>query len=191
MKGAFPMFCIAQNKEALVTDNMNWHDGDLNWDAMFIKLLKNWEVGSLQLFLDILYSSKVNQGEENRLVWTHARRGVFAVQAYHWILNAGPSMYFPWKRICKVKILSKVAFFSWTAAWGNTLTMGNLRQQNICIVNWCCMCKHSKIDHILLHCESVYDLWSIVLSFWHARGHAKKGGGTARMLVRELWKTLS
>ena len=62
MKGAFPMFCIAQNKEALVTDNMNWHDGDLNWDAMFIKLLKNWEVGSLQLFLDILYSSKVNQG---------------------------------------------------------------------------------------------------------------------------------
>ena len=77
------MFCIAQNKEALVTDNMNWHDGVLNWDAMFIKLLKNWEVGSLQLFLDILYSSKVNQGEENRLVWTHARRGVFAVQAYH------------------------------------------------------------------------------------------------------------
>lgn len=53
---------------------MNWHDGVINWDAMFFKLLNNWEVGSLQLFLGILYSSKVKSrggeqiGLDHRLI---------------------------------------------------------------------------------------------------------------------------
>jgi len=39
------------------------------------------------------------------------------------VLLSGSSNYFPWKSIWKAKISSKVAFFSWTTAWGHILTM--------------------------------------------------------------------
>jgi hypothetical protein len=73
-------------------------------------------------------------------------------------------MVFPWKSIWKVGAPPCVAFFVWTAAHGKILTIDNLRKRNICIVDWCCMCKHSgeSPNHLLLHHEMAQSLWSMV-----------------------------
>uniref|UniRef100_A0A2N9HJX6 Cux N-terminal domain-containing protein n=1 Tax=Fagus sylvatica TaxID=28930 RepID=A0A2N9HJX6_FAGSY len=41
---------------------------------------------------------------------------------------------------------------------------GQLRKRRICIVDWCCMCKHSgeSPNHLLLQCETAQSLWSMV-----------------------------
>ena len=55
------------------------------------------------------------------------RSGIFEVKSYYQILSMGHTPHFPWKSIWKVKIPLKVAFFARTAAWGQILTMENLR----------------------------------------------------------------
>jgi hypothetical protein len=36
------------------------------------------------------------------------------------------------------------------------------------VVEWCCMCKKSKesIDHLLIHCNEVRELWSFILNLF-------------------------
>ena len=53
-------------------------------------------------------------------------------------------MVFPWKSIWKAGAPPRVAFFVLTAAHGKILIMDNLCKRHICIVDWCCMCKHSE-----------------------------------------------
>ena len=36
------LFCIAQNKEALVADYMRWHFGVLVWDVLFTRAIHDW-----------------------------------------------------------------------------------------------------------------------------------------------------
>jgi hypothetical protein len=53
----------------------------------------------------------------------------------------------------------KVAFFGWTAASGNILSIGNLRRRGI-IVNRCSkrkICEES-VDRLLLHCDVANEL---------------------------------
>jgi hypothetical protein len=73
--------------------------------------------------------------------------------------------HLPWKNIWRVKAPTRVAFFVWSAALGKILTHDNLRKRNVMVIEWCCLCKKSGefIDHLLLHCEVVRDLWSYVL----------------------------
>ena len=62
------------------------------------------------------------------------------------------------------KIPSRVAFFSWIAALGKILTIDNLWNRHIVVLDWCYMCKRSgeSMDHLLLHCLIAYELWSMV-----------------------------
>uniref|UniRef100_A0A2N9I908 Reverse transcriptase domain-containing protein n=1 Tax=Fagus sylvatica TaxID=28930 RepID=A0A2N9I908_FAGSY len=93
-----------------------------------------------------------------------SRSGYFEVKSYYKILSLNTPLSFPWKSIWKVGVPPRVAFFVWTAAHGKILTMDNLRKRRICIVDWCCMCKHSgeSPNHLLLHCETAQSLWSMV-----------------------------
>jgi hypothetical protein len=45
------------------------------------------------------------------------------------------------------------------------LTHDNLHRRNIVMVEWCSMCKKSveSIDHLLLHCDVAWDIWSYFL----------------------------
>ena len=56
--------------------------------------------------------------------------------------------------------------------------MENLRERNICIIDWCCMCKHNgeTTEHLLLCCNYVYNLWSWVFCLF----------GVQRLLPRRV-----
>ena len=71
-----------------------------------------------------------------------------------------------WKGIWRVKAPRRVSFFFWCVAWNKILTGDNLRRlRGLDFVDWCIMCRHcgETVDHLLLHCELAYQLWSFVL----------------------------
>ena len=86
----------------------------------------------------------------------------------------------------------------WTAARGKILTMDNLRKQNICTVEWCCMCKVNRetMDHLLLHCDFVQSLWSLVFCLFRLQWVTPKRvddllacwkGGFGRYHSADIW----
>jgi hypothetical protein len=66
------LFCIARIKEAFVVDYLSWNAGVLYWDILFTRSVNDWELGMLQSFLGLLYST---------------RRGLFEVKSYYQALN--------------------------------------------------------------------------------------------------------
>jgi hypothetical protein len=105
-------------------------------------------------FFARLYSISIRHGEDDRLVWSLSKRGLFEVKSYNEVLNRKDDPSFPWKSIWRVKTPARVAFFVWTTTLGKILTHDNLRKMNVVVIEWCCMCKKSgePIEHMLLHC---------------------------------------
>ena len=97
----------------------------------------------------------------DRLYWDLNGSGKFDTRSfYHKIRNAAPSI-FPWKGIWKVKVPKRVAFFMWTAAHGQILTLDNLMLCGHPLANRCylCCCNAESVDHLLLFCPIAHSLW--------------------------------
>jgi hypothetical protein len=103
--------------------------------------------------------------EPDKLIWKLKRSGIFDTSSYYLVLRNPTAFAFPWKSIWRVKAPRRVSFFVWTAAWGRILTCDNLMKRGFVMAGWCCMCKHSgeSVDHLLLHCEVVREVWNFFL----------------------------
>ena len=107
----------------------------------------------------------VGGGVCDRLCWDLNGSGKFDARSfYHKIRNATHST-FPWKGIWKVKVPKRVAFFMWTAAHGQILTLNNLMLRGRPMVNRCylCCCDAESVDHLLLSCLITHSLWMHML----------------------------
>jgi hypothetical protein len=137
------MFSIVRNKDAIVVDNLAVHNGVIQWNVLFTKQIQDWEIEMVPSFFEQLSSILVRHGEGDRLVWNPSKRGFFEVRSYYEVLirKNGPS--FPWKSIWRVKAPTRVAFFVWSAAFGEILTHDNLHKRNVVVIEWCCMCKNN------------------------------------------------
>jgi hypothetical protein len=51
-------------------------------------------------------------------------------------------------------------------ALGNILTLDNFKKMHVISVDRCCMCKRNGelVDHLLLHCDVAYPLWSALFA---------------------------
>ena len=80
------------------------------------------------------------------------------------IRNAAPST-FPWKGIWKVKVSKRVAFFMWTAAHGQILTLDDIMLRGRPLANLCCLCCNNaeSVDHLLLFCLIAHSLWMYMI----------------------------
>lgn len=45
-----PLFYIARDKEAFVTNYLSWHNGVQHWEALFTRDPHGWEIGDLRYF---------------------------------------------------------------------------------------------------------------------------------------------
>ena len=78
------------------------------------------------------------------------------------LLGCNVARSFPWKSVWWTQAHPRAIFFAWSAGLGKILTLDNLRRRWVIVTNRFCMCKRSEetVDHLLLHCEIAYDLWS-------------------------------
>ena len=102
----------------------------------------------------------------DRMRWKLKPNEDFDIRSFYIKLRDSPSVVFPWKGIWKVKVPQRVSFFVWSVTWNKMLTGDNLRLRGFDFVNWCIMCRccGETVDHLLLHCEMAYQLWSIVFT---------------------------
>ena len=65
----------------------------------------------------------------------------------------------------KVKVPKRVAFFTWTAAHGQILTLDNLMLRGRPLANRCYLCcsNTESVDHLLLFCPIAHSLWMYML----------------------------
>jgi hypothetical protein len=63
-------------------------------------------------------------------------------------------------------VLSRAAFFTWTAILGKILTLDNLKKRRAIVINRCCMCKRDgeSVDHLLIQGDVASALWSAIFS---------------------------
>ena len=108
----------------------------------------------------------------DRMRWKLTKNGVFNIRSFYNKLRNPLPIIFPWKGVWKVKAPQRVSFFVWTAVWERILTSDNLRDRRMVFVDWCimCRCNEETVDHLLLHCDKAYRLWSLVIRsfgiFW-------------------------
>jgi hypothetical protein len=77
-------------------------------------------------FFEQLYSLKLRQREDERMIWCLSKRGIFEVKSFYTRLITRECLPFSWKSIWRVKVPAQVAFFVWIAMFGKILTMDNL-----------------------------------------------------------------
>ena len=90
--------------------------------------------------------------------------GVFDIRSFYSVLRGSPQVTFPWKASWGVRVPRRVAFFTWSAAWGRILTADNLMRRGFQLAGRCymCRCEGETISHLLLHCPIAMEMWSYV-----------------------------
>ncbi|XP_041004079.1 uncharacterized protein LOC121249433 [Juglans microcarpa x Juglans regia] len=86
-------------------------------------------------FFRLLYSMGNITAQEDRLQWKANGSKKFTVRNYYKMLSTQGHVSFPWKRIWRSRVPTKVAFFIWTTTLGKILTTGNLRKRGIIVMD--------------------------------------------------------
>jgi hypothetical protein len=117
-------------------------------------------------FFQVLHSVSVRRGSEDRLWWVSSIKGLFKVGSFFSSLACFVGSHFPWKKVWQTQAPTRVAYFAWSAALGKILALDNLRKRHVILVDRCCMCKGNGecVDHLLLHCDVAYVLWSALFT---------------------------
>lgn len=115
-------------------------------------------------FFHILGANTPPMDVEDQMRWKLKSNGDFDIRSYYNKLRDSPSIVFLWKGIWRVQAPRQVSFFVWCVAWNKILTGDNLRLRGLDFVDCCIMCRHcgETVDHLFLHCEMAYRLWSFV-----------------------------
>ena len=143
-----------------------------------MQAIQDWELESLMTFITTIYGLEIRRIGENKMCRKPDKKKGFKVGVYYRLLDsdidtATTDHLFPWKIIWRSKVPLRVTFFVWTTVLGNILTIDNLRRKRkVQIITCCYMCKcnSESIDHLLIHCPIVLELWSMIFGlfrvFW-------------------------
>ena len=101
-------------------------DGD-GWTPLFSRVLNDWEIELVERFLHKIQTFRVQREEENRVIWTASKCGVFSIKSLYSILEPGVSPLFPSGSIWRVNVPPKVTFFAWEASRGKVLIWSNFK----------------------------------------------------------------
>jgi hypothetical protein len=157
-------YSITWDKEAFVAKHLRIRNDKIHWEMDFIRSINDWELESISNFFELLYSASIKDQEQDQICWKPLGSKAFQVRSNYHVLSSKEGVLFPWKCVWKPRVPPRVTFFIWTVALGRILTADNLRQRNIILVDWCCLCKEDgeNIDNLFLHCTVARELWNSV-----------------------------
>ena len=80
MKDIFPtLYHIAQDKQAVVSDYLDWHNEEMVWSVILIRALQDWELTDFTTCMETLYNIKIKRNVADQLRWDHTGSGLFEV----------------------------------------------------------------------------------------------------------------
>ena len=119
------------------------------------------------MMLGILQGVFLNNLKEDKIVWNLDKSRCFSTKSYflNLIDNLDAPLFSPSYPIWKVKVPTKVKMMVWSVAHRkiNTNDMVQRRRPNMALFpEWCVVCKNASenVDHLFLHCNAAYFLWS-------------------------------
>ena len=135
-------------------------------ESQFIRPLNDLEVDKVQRFLSLLYDRKLYHEEKDRLFWKGDKKGVYTVKANVALLVDNSRRTTPRNMLWNNHMPPKVCFFAWEAWWGKVLTMMHLKKRGFQIASRCPLCGEAdeELNHLLIHCPSVWRLWEGFIS---------------------------
>ncbi|RVW83365.1 hypothetical protein CK203_038873 [Vitis vinifera] len=117
------------SKNAWVSDVWNPVGDGIGWTPLFARAFNDWEIILLERLLQKIQAFRVQREEEDRVIWTASKDGVFSVRSLYSMMEPGGLSLFPSERIWRARVPPKVAFFAWEASWGKVLTQEQLQRR--------------------------------------------------------------
>ena len=90
---------IARVQDAVVADHVHFRGDFVHWEVQFTRLVQDWELESVSLFLELLYSVTIHRLEEDQLRWKPSPDKGFLVKSYYKEICSPGTGFFPWKNI--------------------------------------------------------------------------------------------
>ncbi|RVW55855.1 Transmembrane emp24 domain-containing protein p24beta3 [Vitis vinifera] len=150
------------SKNAWVSDVWNPVGDGIGWTPLFARAFNDWEIILLERLLQKIQAVRVQREEEDRVIWTASKDGVFSVRSLYSMMEPGGLSLFPSERIWRARVPPKVAFFAWEASWGKVLTQEQLQRRGFSLANRCflCLSEEETVDHLLLHLKATLLGWN-------------------------------
>lgn len=133
--------------------------------------LNDWEIDNLTDFFNSLEETNNLNTNGDSLQWFRAKKKKLSTKSAYRHLDRSAAMLlsWPWKIIWNVKILHKVACFTWLVASQVVLAQDNLMKRGRELCSGCFFCERETetINHLFIHCKATLKLW---LVFFNLRG---------------------
>ena len=109
---------ISRDLNSSIVGLLQFNNGMKHWDLHFSRLVRDWELDSLDRFMDLIYSSSVSGRGDYKMGWKPDKSRGYEEGGYYQLLCPSNLVLFPGKIIWRTKIPPRGAFFSWSAALG-------------------------------------------------------------------------
>ena len=160
------LFVCSTNKEACISEVLSPPVGDNTrvWSLRFYREFDDLELAASYSLLHFI-QTRIPRGEgSDKLFWCLNGSGKFDVQSFYYKIQNVTLPTFPWKGIWKVKVPRRVAFFMWTVAHGQILTLDNFMLRGRILANRCC--NEESVDLLLISCPVAHSLWMYMLQLF-------------------------
>ena len=79
----FPkLFLISRDRDSSIADILQFNNRVKHWDLYFSRSVQDWELDSLDRFMDLIYSSSVSGREDDKMRWKPNRSRGFEVGGF-------------------------------------------------------------------------------------------------------------
>ena len=141
------------------------------WYPKFLRSFNDWKMDAIQAFTGLTRHIVITPVVKDKLIWKGDEYGCFMVKAYFNHLEGASPYSVPTKMQRNLYVPSKIGFFlPRNLGGGKVLTSTQLKKRGFHLASKCPFCgrKKEELEHILIHCPSIWGQWIDFLSAFGA-----------------------